>query len=239
IAFGETTLEFMSSREAGTQMLMAPPKSAQQLGLERANQDAAKNRARSVGLFGGGGPPASGPPGTTGESFIQKNKRAVVIVAVGAAIYFFMGDDPKPVKRVVKKGDSIARDLASYLPEAPDKSPTGRTAEQFYEMGFREYRERNYLRAKTQFETVLQINPNHRLATLYLENCNKAIQDEVKFHLDRGHKEFEAGKLKSAKGHFEAVLRLLFREQTNASYGEARDQLEKLVKVMNGEAPST
>ncbi|MBI3534210.1 MAG: hypothetical protein HY072_01810 [Deltaproteobacteria bacterium] len=48
----------------------------------------------------------------------------------------------------------------------------------------------------------------------------------------RGKKNFEAGKLKEAKSNFAAVLRFLHKEQTTASYLEAKEQLEKVEKEM-------
>jgi hypothetical protein len=44
--------------------------------------------------------------------------------------------------------------------------------------------------------------------------------------------------LRDAKSHYERVKRLLFKDQTNPSYIEARDQYEKVLKVMKGESES-
>jgi tetratricopeptide (TPR) repeat protein len=104
----------------------------------------------------------------------------------------------------------------------------------FLKSGFREYREKNYLRARIQFETVLQIDPSNSLAQRYLQNCNQAIDNEVKFELDRGKKSYESGALKQARLHYEAVLRLLNRDQSNPAFVEARDQLAVVMKEEAG-----
>ena len=77
--------------------------------------------------------------------------------------------------------------------------------------------------------------PGHRLATIYLENANKSIEDEVRFHMEKGKKGLKSGKLKDAKGHYEAILRLLYRDQSSASFIEAKDQLKIVGQEMLGE----
>jgi pSer/pThr/pTyr-binding forkhead associated (FHA) protein len=231
LTFGETTLEFMAS-EAGTRMLVAPPRSGTELAAERSAFEEQRKKVRAVGaaasLPGGAQPQAAGNPRTL----------LYLAVAGGVAFMLFSGDPepaPKPSLNKKKQGASATEDLSKYLPGAVPLDPTTeRTAEQFFKAGFREYISGNYLRAKTQFETVLQMAPGHALATLYLQNCETSIQDEIKFHLEQGKVGAEAGKLKEARAHFEAVLRILYRDQSNASVAEARDQLEKVNRKLAG-----
>src|SRR5690606_9987602 len=115
-----------------------------------------------------------------------------------------------------------------YLPGAESAPEVAKTTEMLFRLGFREYREKNYLRAKSNFETVLQVDPGHRLARLYLDNCNQEIDREIKSHIEEGKRDFAAGKLRSAKGHFEQTMRLLHYDQSNPAYKEAQDQLAKL-----------
>ena len=65
---------------------------------------------------------------------------------------------------------------------------------------------------------------------MYLENCNNQIEEEVKYHIDNGKKNLDAGKLKEAKNDYESVLRLKFRDQTNPAYVEAQEQLKQVDK---------
>ena len=229
VTFGETTLEYVHP-EAGTVAINAPARNMLAL---RAEQVAFSNQQKQARTFG---PPSTGSSGPGLEGLL-KNKKVLGIAVAAAVVIFFLGDTSsktgqKSAKNTVKED----RTLASYLPDATgeDNTVSGKAADTFFRAGFREFREKNYLRAKVQFETVLQVAPGHVLATLYLENCEKAIQDEVKFNLERGSKSMEAGKLKSAQGHFQAVLRLLNRDQTNPNFSEAKDQLEKVEKIMKG-----
>lgn len=249
IGLGDTVLEF-AGIEAGTMVLVAPPASPEQ--LDREQQGLAMQRARIAAMAQMGGLAKNIPrPEKFGSSPLQnakpnsqlglanafnkpsgfEPKRLLIIGAVLAGGYLLMTEE-SPKKPTPRKEQEKDRDLANYLPTA--ESPAlERTADMFYKTGFREYRQGNYIRARTQFETVLQMAPAHALAKLYLENCNQRIDEEVKFHLGSGRKSMEAGKLKEARGHFEAVQRLLHRDQSAPAFQEARDQLKKVIEDQN------
>jgi tetratricopeptide (TPR) repeat protein len=217
---GETTLEFLTP-DAGTQILSSPARSLETI---QNDSSAFQNQKRRVQSLGGIGPSAPRRAGSE-NSIFGNSKVLLVLVGLGAAFYL-MPSSPKRAAPV-KKADDTVRDLASFLPGA-DSPTSSKAAESFFKLGFREYLEGNYLRAKTQFETALQIVPNHSLARLYLENCDREIKEEVDFHLDHGRKSADAGKTKEAKIHFEAVMRLLYRDQANPSFIEAKDLFDKL-----------
>ncbi len=229
VTLGETTLEFITA-DAATMMLVAPPRSMTDIKSQQEALARQQKNVKALGLFGS----SDGAGGAPGQGGLLKNKK--VLIGVAALVAFMLLGDPEPAKVPPKKKDDRkdARDLASFLPKGDDLAG-GRPAQMFFKAGFREFRERNYLRAKTQFETVLQMAPGHVQATKYLDEANKAIEDEVKFHLERGKKTFEAGKLKAARGHFEQVQRLLFRDQSNPGFLESKDQLEKVIKELKGE----
>jgi pSer/pThr/pTyr-binding forkhead associated (FHA) protein len=243
VTIGATTLEFLSSA-AGTKTLMSPARTAAAVQAHQKTFQAARDRVnQSFGKFTGNSSTAFGSSnggGNSGGATLRRgsiNKKSLIYIvgALGLGL-LLLGDPEKPSKPKAKtKSDERAQDLASFLP-TPDFN---KSAETLFKDGLREYFGHNYGRARIQFETVLQITPNHVLATLYLENCNKAVEEEVKSNLDGGKKSFEAGKLRDAKGHFETVMRLLYRDQANPAYIEARDQLDKVVKTIKGEDGKT
>jgi pSer/pThr/pTyr-binding forkhead associated (FHA) protein len=226
VSLGETTLEFVTS-DAATMMLVAPPRSADQIKAEQKMMNERKEKIQAMGLLGSSG--SSDSPG------LFKNKAVLYGVLAVGGLFLLLGPDdtPKPPKEQKQSTDS-ARDLASFLPNAE----VSRATETIFKDGMREYYVGNYNRARTQFETVLQISPGHELATLYLENCDKAVKEEVKIHLEYGKKSFQAGKLRDARAHFERVMRLLYRDQSNPAYIEAKDQFEKVTKTISGGAKS-
>jgi pSer/pThr/pTyr-binding forkhead associated (FHA) protein len=225
LTFGETTLEFMTA-ESATLMLVAPPKSAGQFQLESATFDKQKKKIQSLGKNAGGAGAAAG----------KLNPRVLLYGVVGVGLVFFLMMEPDaPTSGKGRKVDPNAtEDLNKFLPGSVEDPSTAKATDQFFKVGFREYMAHNYLRAKTQFETVLQMAPGHALAKLYLANCEKQISDDVQIHLDQGKKAMDAGRLRDARGHFEAVLRTLFRDQASPDYIVAKEQLEKVNKEMSG-----
>ncbi len=260
ITIGGTTLEFVSS-DAATTFLAAPPKSMEQVMADQAKLAAQKDRVRSLGHMGSSSTPAlpgpspggamaglqgatavpgmmTGAPGLGGPVGSRprspaSRKNMLLLGAAGLAAFMFLSESPSPKKPAAKKAARDGRDPAALLPPDVDMSGrTNRAAEMFFKIGFREFREKNYLRAQTQFENALQVSPGHRLARIYLENCRKAIEDEVKFHLEHGKKSQTSGKLRDAQAHYEAVMRILHRDRVNPHYSEARDQLQAVEREL-------
>jgi len=226
---GETTLEFITS-EVGTSVLMAPAKSPIELQGQNSTFNHQKEKIKKLASIGGS---IGVPLFASSPALAQKKPKPWLLGALGlgAVLIFFVPTPNSGTSSKKKRAPASVKetDLGQYLPQ--DQGLTAnKTAEQFFKAGFREYRNGNYLRARTQFETVLQMAPAHTLAIIYLENCNKKIEDDVKTLLETGRRDLEAGKLRSAKGNFEAVMRLLFKEQTNPAFLEAREQLERVTK---------
>jgi pSer/pThr/pTyr-binding forkhead associated (FHA) protein len=226
VSIGETTIEFVAA-SSGTMVLMAPPKAASAVKTEQAAFLAKKAEVRAMGKIGGGAvaKAPSKPGGARGL--------VMILLAVGVFAFLFMGDEKKPTgpKKDTKNTDPT-RNVASKAPPKSENIQINKTAEMFFRAGFREYNAGNYFRARTQFETVLQIVPGHPLAQLYLNNCNNAIDTLVKGNLQRAKKNHEAGKLKEARGEYQEVMRLLDRNQTADEYKEAKDGLDGVEKEM-------
>lgn len=237
ITLGETTLEFTGSTEAPTMMLVAPPKSLAEVQSQQRQLSDQKQKVRDLGsIFGGfggfqnpGGPTPPGPGQTPLKKLFADPK---ILLGVGLGLAFLLldtGEAPKPKPKKPNAG-LAERDLASYLPQS-DASLTP-AIKTFFNEGFREFTKKNWARARSQFESVLQIAPGHPAATRYLEQCNKEIDEDVAYYLQRGKKGISAGRLRQAKGDFEAVLRLLDRDRTNPNYIESRDQLDRVTRAI-------
>lgn len=243
ISLGETMLEFLSAPEAGTQMLVAPPRSAGEIQSEQAALEQRRKSVREVAAFGQIA--SKGPAPVAAAADPGKKRQLLLIVgALGAAFMLFGTEDKKPAPSGKPAAASAAKaakpdepNISSYISGlGSESSEATKVADNFFKSGFREYREGNYLRAKQQFDTALQIVPSHPMARLYRTNSDLAIQETVKNLLTLGKKASSSGKLREAKGHYEAVQRLLFSDQTAPAYIEAGEQLEKVKREMKGEA---
>lgn len=238
LTFGETTLEFIAG-EAATMMLVAPPRSVNEIQAQQAALEAQRKKIQSLGsMFGNFGTPlprSPAPAGGESGSLIDKLKKnpllAVVLIG-GVAALFFIDDDSKPVVAKRRPASVIAgTNLAAFLP--PTDPATAVAVHTFFNEGFREYTHGNWARAKAQFDSVLMISPGHPMATLYEENCQKAIESDVKAYLERAKKGIDAGKLRDARGDYEAVLRLLDKDKTNPYFIEATDKLADVNKAIH------
>lgn len=222
-SMGDTTLEWFAS-EAATTLLQSPPRS---IGEVKSHQQKihARGGHQSQGGFG----------------------KFIVILGAGIGFYFFLDSDSQKKPSLQSSSSeqtsspevSGSRELAAFLPQNQDKNGEDlsykKSAEIFFKEGFREFVAGNYLRARPKFETALQIDPGHRLARLYIENAEVAMREQVNFHLIQGKKAFDSGKLKEARGHYETVIRLLFKDRSNPSFQEAQDLLSQVKKEMKGE----
>jgi pSer/pThr/pTyr-binding forkhead associated (FHA) protein len=237
IGLGETILEFYPS-EAGTQILRAPARKLEEIERAKKQTDSHANRVKELISFGGLSKHSVKPASAASVSDGSEKRKGILYGVLGLVLFWVLfGDEgaeksqerrPQSVEtRISPQGD---RSLENYLPQGGGQE-RNETAERFYQSGFREYQERNYLRAKNNFRTALQIAPNHTLAKLYLAHSENAIQEEIKFHLERGAQTLAAGSLRVARGHFESIQRLLHQDKTNPAYKEASDQLEEISKL--------
>lgn len=231
VSVGETVLEFLGG-EQPTMMLVAPARSVAEVERENLAIEAQKQKVQALGRVIPGMPAGGGA--VVGGAKKDSKRTLMLFLGAGAMFYLLYGTEETPPPKKPKKSDGPAVALEQYLP-SDDAPSVSRAAEMFFKNGFREYSQGNFLRAKAQFETVLQMAPNHPLALLYMTNCENKIKEEVKAHLDIGRKGLNAGRLKEAKGHFEAVMRLLYRDQLNPGFIEARDQLKKTMALIRGE----
>jgi len=250
ITLGETTFEFLTS-DVGTQVLTSPPSRAlavvEQAKVAESALEVHRQKIRSIAnaeslpagaLFNNLG------RANTGDAGPAVNKRRLLIyggLGLLVAAMFLVDDKPDPKKAAEKSGAAAkptnagslvaaTRNAAGLMDGSAGEAKLSPEAEAFFRAGFREFRERNYIRATMNFDNVLMINPTHELSRKYQKNCKDAIDDEVKSHMARGRKNFESGRLKFAKGHYEAVLRLLFRNENDPSFQSAREELEKVEK---------
>ncbi len=237
VTVGETVLEFLGADAAPERLAEVARDELQVDRMVQAKLET-PGRARSLsdpfGLKSAASVAVAAPDAAAKQKKVLRLTVAALLALV--AVFGLEWFDEKPAKKASKnrKTASVseeAQDLESLLPRL-ESVPTSRNAEMFFKQGFREYRERNYVRALAQFELVLQLIPDHDMALRYRDNARIAIEEEVKQHFERGRKDRVAGKYRDSRAHYEAILRLLHTDQTNPSYEEARGQLEELKKTM-------
>lgn len=245
LTLGETVVEFLGS-EAPTQLLAAPVQNTQIIERQMASRRDAHQRARSLM-----DPFALANPGEAPKKVPAARIVVIALACVLGLALFGDGDGPGDGaakgarkgqgKRAPASGEAQSEaqsktDFESLLPKL-DPPAANKAAEMFFKQGFREFRSRNFFRARAQFDLVLQIVPDHELARRYRDNCNRAIEEEVGLLMEQGRNSLASGKLREARGHYENVLRLLNGDQANPAFQEAKDQLQKVVRELGGGSP--
>lgn len=239
LGLGETLFEFMS-QDVATVVLQSPAPSEKQVQAEQAELAAQRAKVLAMSKFGGLAknqprtdklPPAEQRVASPAAAPAQKQsdpKKLILILVVLAGAYFLM-DGPvktKMTKKRLAKQTKQEEEISNDVDE--DNVQIEKTAEMFYAEGFREFNRGNYLRARSQFETVLQMMPTHAMAKRYLENSNKAIEDAVRLALYTGRRAECSGKIRTARGQYQHVMRLLYRDQSNPAYAQAKEHLAQL-----------
>lgn len=79
------------------------------------------------------------------------------------------------------------------------KEDLQKLVESYYNQGKKYYQERDYLKAKKEFEEVLRLNPQHKAALRYIERCNKRLEKLERDKLRAEKKEAELKRRKEAR----------------------------------------
>jgi len=231
IGIGNTVLEFISA-DMGRQMMLVPPSvTSSQVGtgtsgltkfikMPTADKSAAtsKNLKSDPGLF-------------------EKNKKFMTVMGVLLLLAYAMPQAEqqarkrKPRYEPPNELSSAASHLKNFLPSNAD-SEVKKRAETYFKEGYREYVEKNYLRAKGGFEITLQIYPDHELARRYLKNVEEDMKKEALDHRKSAKVDEAANRKHSALNHFDAIRRLYFRDQSNPLYKEADTAYKALEEKM-------
>lgn len=255
---GETLFEWVSV-EAGEEQVLAPPKPIE---LLRKSQQAFEKQREKIHSISSLKTSVSAPPvdtlsGSTekpatfmGQILADPKKARMVLLLIlggGGYLYYESLEQQKLEQALhARKMAAEARKREEERQLIPSGAKlddqTSKNLDTYFKLGFREFRENNFLRALNYFETVLQIDPRHHLANRYKAYCLSQINEEVKDHLRLGRRDEEIGRLESAKGHYQAIKRLLFRNQVDPQFIQAKEALERVeTKLLSpgGKAAST
>ncbi len=163
-------------------------------------------------------------------SFLTKYKNMIGVLTGLMAIATLLPTAEKKLKNKLNQElVDINRAPAALQPPVVDDN-SRKSAEHYFKEGFREFRAKNYIRARVSFETALQVYPTHPLANIYLEKTKQSMDKDGKILLEEGRKAEEANRLSDAFNKYDAVKRLFYRDQGHANYKEAQTRIDELNK---------
>jgi hypothetical protein len=172
------------------------------------------------------------------QSPFERNKRLWLIISALLGIAYLAPQAEIQVKKRRKAYEAPAEianaGLKQFLPQGGDTEGK-RKADGYFKEGYRELKERNYIRAKTNFEVALQVMPTHEMARIYRDNVVKAMETESKDLKSLARRDEEANRLRAALEKYDAIRRLYFKDQANPIFLEADKAYKDLEKKV--EAP--
>lgn len=183
-------------------------------------------------------PSASAAPAAADPAFFAKNRKLVISLGLLLAVAFLMPQAENQVRSRKKyqppqELSLAASALQNYLPQVADQE-IKRKSDIYFKEGFREYVEKNYLRARVNFDVALQIYPSNEMARRYITNIEADMKKEAEDHKRSAKIDEAANRKKSALNHYDAIRRLYFRDQTNNIYKEADEAAKALEKKISG-----
>lgn len=117
--------------------------------------------------------------------------------------------------------------------ETSQDSYNRRSAEKYYQKGFRDYQAKSYTRAIESFQTALAVQPNHINAKRYLKLSEKRRYDLVDAHMDLGNKYKAKSMHKMCVAEFEKVLQIINRPE-DKKYQLAKEQIQECRLLQQG-----
>ena len=237
---GATILEFIGSQDSGaTQMIMRPPAQASKVvGTLNSQSGLTQFMQRPAGASTA----SSGAGGQKQEGFLKKNKKLVVMMALlmaaGGGVQQVQSRRA-PARPYTPPADANAKE-PGILAKEDLTSPQFKQAEIYFLIGKRELRAENWLRARDDFDTALQIYGNHKLAKVYRDTTIRKMQETGVQYFTAAASDEVANRVKEAMNQCEAVRRMFEFDQADAEiidpktgkkrnvYKEAVDKLADL-----------
>ncbi|MDA9189427.1 FHA domain-containing protein [bacterium] len=166
----------------------------------------------------------------------KKTRRLIVIGLLGFSLMMFLDDGPQ--ERAKKKSRSIEEIINNRFKktvlsnsEQIDPEVKGQL-DSVIHRGQREFREKNYFRAMSEFRHALNLDPENSTASYYLEKTKQELDKEIKNHFTSAKKAIDSIKYESATINYCTVIRLLQDYPEDERYKEAVKSLNHLEKKM-------
>jgi pSer/pThr/pTyr-binding forkhead associated (FHA) protein len=160
----------------------------------------------------------------------EKNKKTVMIlvVVIVLGLVLLITDEPEITKVVKRSGadvavkeidDSFARAIKQRNVES--KKNKEKLAI-YFKKGLREYREGNFFRAISEFESAQQWSPNDALANFYLRKTREKLDEQIEAYFSQAIRDSDAINYQKALTSYCAVVRILNKHQKDPRFISAK-----------------
>lgn len=170
----------------------------------------------------------------------DKNKKlsmGLSVLIVFAILLLFLGDDTEVERKIKKKKTIQTQGIDDSFRKAGEerREEAKKRKEKlsiYFRRGLREFREGNYFRAISEFESAQQWSPNDPLANFYLRKTREALDEQIQSFFNKATRDIDAVNYQKAVTSYCAVIRLLNNFKTDKRYITAREGLTNLEKKM-------
>lgn len=166
-----------------------------------------------------------------------KRKRILIIAIVLVAVFLLFGSEEEvkaPSGKRVKNNEKV--NLKSMSMSFKQKSKKDKEKQKkmsiYFSRGLREFREGNYFRAMSEFESALSWSPNDSLALFYMRKTKDALNTAVEEIFNKGRRDEDSLKYQSAVVSYCSVIRLLYRYPKDERYLDAEAKIKSLEEKM-------
>ena len=174
------------------------------------------------------------------EEVEPKNKKLTLVLGVVLilGVVLLIGDDTKDVKKRNKSaGQREVKEIDNSFEKAIRKKTIADKKNKeklgiYFKRGLREFREGNYFRAISEFESAQQWSPNDSLANFYLRKTREKLEEQIKSYFSKATRDTDAISYLKAVTSYCAVIRLLNRYQNDVRYLTAKEGIKKLEQKM-------
>lgn len=172
----------------------------------------------------------------TAITSVDKRKKLIIVAVILVAAFLFLGEDEQVAvegKRVVDKKKVDLQNLSmSFKRKTKKDKEKQKKMSVYFSRGLREFREGNYFRAMSEFESALSWSPNDPLALFYMRKTKDALNTAVEEIFNRGRRDEDSLKYKSASVSYCSVIRLLYRYPKDERYIDAEAKIKALEEKM-------
>ncbi len=174
------------------------------------------------------------PKGKKAKEQAAKKKK-LIYGLVGIALLFVFLDEGEEKKPPVKKAPVIEKEDKSLAAALRDRNKgydqeTEEKIGVILHRGFRELREKNYMRAIEEFSLALILSPNHGRASAYLEKSKMLLDEEVKSQFNKAKREIDSLKFKKSVRIYCSILRYLQERPEDERYKRAQKEIDVIVQ---------
>lgn len=166
----------------------------------------------------------------------EKRKRIIIVGIIIVAAFLLLGEDEKVAVEGKRVEDKKKVDLENLSMNFKRKNKQDKEKQQkmsvYFSRGLREFREGNHFRAMSEFESALSWSPNDPLALFYMRKTKDALNSTVEETFNRGRRDEDSLKYKSASVSYCSVIRLLYRYPKDERYIDAEAKIKALEEKM-------